>query len=244
MVSTTRRMSCFTEVSRSGVFGLPWKYFEATMLVAVCDQDLGTSTFSWRKITCPFSLPIWAVRGSHSTASNPPAAGTFPLVKKRRNSSPALLRAPFFTSVCPFNTALWSAMVCLLWQVPGARGNLSILTLLRAGRRCCLVRHLIRGRGQKKGETPRLPRLVRLWRTPQRNRCHPRSGETCPEAGLGFPSFVSFSTGRIRDPATGAARQMTGIVAPESGRSVYGVWKTCQGENAIFMVAGDENVYL
>ena len=69
MVSTTRPISCRTEVSRSGVSSLPWKYFEATMLVAVCDQDLGTSTFSWRKITWPFSLPICAVRRSHSTAS-------------------------------------------------------------------------------------------------------------------------------------------------------------------------------
>src|SRR5215472_16694848 len=40
------------------------------MLVAVCDQPLGTSTSSWRKMVTPFSLPINAVRFSHSTASN------------------------------------------------------------------------------------------------------------------------------------------------------------------------------
>src|SRR5438445_6909844 len=56
MVSTTRPISCRTDDSRSGVFSLPWKYFDATMLVAVWDQVLGTSTFSWRKIVWPFSL--------------------------------------------------------------------------------------------------------------------------------------------------------------------------------------------
>src|SRR5438445_4628810 len=69
MVSATRPISCRTEDSRSGVFSLPWKYFEATMLVAVWDQVFGTSTFSWRKIVWPFSLLIWAVRRSHATAS-------------------------------------------------------------------------------------------------------------------------------------------------------------------------------
>src|SRR5262249_37126573 len=39
------------------------------MLVAVCDQVLGTSTSSWRKMVTPFSFPMSAVRFSHSTAS-------------------------------------------------------------------------------------------------------------------------------------------------------------------------------
>src|SRR5712692_1114905 len=85
MVSATRRMSCRTEVSRSCVLGLPWKYLLATMLVAVCDQLLGTSTFSWRKMVWPFSLLICAVRRSHSTASN---GAVLPSVKNRANSSP------------------------------------------------------------------------------------------------------------------------------------------------------------
>src|SRR6202047_5346988 len=46
IVSTTRLINWRTEVSRSGVFGLPWKYFEATIFVAVCDHDFGTSTLS------------------------------------------------------------------------------------------------------------------------------------------------------------------------------------------------------
>ena len=85
MVSTTRPISCRTDDSRSGVFSLPWKYFDATMLVAVWDQVLGTSTFSWRKIVWPFSLLIWAVRRSHATASK---GETLPSAKNRRNSSP------------------------------------------------------------------------------------------------------------------------------------------------------------
>src|SRR5713226_5085176 len=96
MVSATRAISCRTEVSRSGVFGLPWKYFEVTMFVAVCDQDFGTSTPSWRKIVWPFSLPISAVRRSHSTASN---GETLPAVKNRRNSRPVRGRVPAAVSI-------------------------------------------------------------------------------------------------------------------------------------------------
>ena len=55
------------------------------MLVAVCDQPLGTSTFSWRKIDLPFSLPISAMRRSHSTASK---GEVRPSVKCRWNSRP------------------------------------------------------------------------------------------------------------------------------------------------------------
>ena len=56
------------------------------MLVAVCDQLLGTSTLSCLKIVAPFSLPIRAVRFSHSTASN---GAILPSVKKRLNTNPA-----------------------------------------------------------------------------------------------------------------------------------------------------------
>src|SRR6267378_3258402 len=85
MVFATRLMSCRTEFSRSLVPGLPWKYLLVTMLVAVCDQPLGTSTPSWRKIVVPFSFPISAVRFSHSTMSN---AEVLPSVKRRSNTSP------------------------------------------------------------------------------------------------------------------------------------------------------------
>src|SRR5579862_775189 len=55
------------------------------MLVAVCDQPLGTSTSSWRNIVLPFSLPIRATRRSHSTVSN---GEVLPSVKYRSNSRP------------------------------------------------------------------------------------------------------------------------------------------------------------
>src|SRR5260221_3984125 len=84
-VSTTRPINWRTEVSRSEVPGLPWKYLLATILVAVCDQPLGTSTFSCLKIVAPFSLPMRAVRFSHSTLSK---GETLPSVKYRSNTRP------------------------------------------------------------------------------------------------------------------------------------------------------------
>src|SRR6185437_11688436 len=68
---------------------------DVTIFVAVCDQDLGTSTFSCRKITWPLSFPIRAVRRSHSTLSK---GDTLPSVKRRWKSSPLARRAIF--SVC------------------------------------------------------------------------------------------------------------------------------------------------
>src|SRR5579862_1629219 len=85
MVSTTRAINWRTEPSRSEVPGLPWKYLLATILVAVCDQPLGTSTFSCLKIVVPFSLPMRAVRFSHSTLSN---GETLPSVKYRSKTRP------------------------------------------------------------------------------------------------------------------------------------------------------------
>src|SRR5712692_3423727 len=85
MVFATRLMSCRTDPSRPGVPGFPLKYLLVTMLVAVCDQLLGTSTSSWRKIVTPFSLAISAVRFSHSTASN---GDFFPSVKYRPKTRP------------------------------------------------------------------------------------------------------------------------------------------------------------
>ncbi len=69
MVAATRSINCLTEVSRSAWPTRPWKYFCTTMFVAVCDQDLGTSTFFCSKMTSPFSDVIAAVRSSHSIAS-------------------------------------------------------------------------------------------------------------------------------------------------------------------------------
>ena len=41
ILPTTRPISCFTELSRSGVPTWPRKYFETTTLVASCDHDFG-----------------------------------------------------------------------------------------------------------------------------------------------------------------------------------------------------------
>ena len=70
MVRTTRPISCRTLRSRCGVPSVPRKYFDATTLVAVCDQNFGTSTSFCSKTTAPFSLPMTALRSSHSTSSN------------------------------------------------------------------------------------------------------------------------------------------------------------------------------
>src|SRR5260370_34224402 len=85
IVLTTRPISCRTDPSRWAVPGLPWKYLLVTMLVAVCDHLLGTSTSSWRKIVTPFSLPISAMRFSHSTASK---GDLLPSVKYRSKVRP------------------------------------------------------------------------------------------------------------------------------------------------------------
>src|SRR6266849_3710923 len=95
MVFTTRPISCRADPSRFGVPGFPWKYLLATMLVAVCDQPLGTSTSSWRKMVAPFSFAIRAVRFSHSTASN----GDFPpSVKYRWKTRPFPRLLPVFSA--------------------------------------------------------------------------------------------------------------------------------------------------
>src|SRR5580698_6991489 len=66
------------------------------MFVAVCDQLFGTSTSSWRKIVTPFSLPISAVRFSHSTASN---GEIFPSVKYLSKGRPLGVPTPVFSGV-------------------------------------------------------------------------------------------------------------------------------------------------
>ena len=59
MVSATRATSWRTPVSRSGVPILPCRYLLATMLVAVMDQSLGTSTSFCSKMTLPWASVIW-----------------------------------------------------------------------------------------------------------------------------------------------------------------------------------------
>ena len=69
MVSATRVTSARTPDSRSGVPMVPCRYLLATMLVAVIDQSLGTSTSFCSKMTPPCESVIDAVRSSHSISS-------------------------------------------------------------------------------------------------------------------------------------------------------------------------------
>ena len=70
MVSATRSMTWRSDDSRSGVPGVPRKYFWATMLVAFNDHDEGISTSFCSKATEPsFQLEIRASRRSHDTES-------------------------------------------------------------------------------------------------------------------------------------------------------------------------------
>src|SRR5580704_18583064 len=68
-VSATRPISWRTPVSRSGVPSDPWRYLLATMLVAVIDQSIGTSTSFCSKMVLPLASLIRAVRRSHCTSS-------------------------------------------------------------------------------------------------------------------------------------------------------------------------------
>src|SRR4051794_17193099 len=103
MVSATRPIIWRTECSRWGVFSFPRKYFWATMLVAVCDQNEGNST-SFCSKEGP-SLPgISAVRVSHTTASN----GSAPSSVKYRST-------PIETSSLPSRTRVsaWFSVVAI-----------------------------------------------------------------------------------------------------------------------------------
>jgi hypothetical protein len=77
-VSTTWLTSLRTLDSRSGVPGVPRKYFEATTLVASIDQDLGISMLRCSKTTFPSSPVMPAVRYSQAISS----AGSTPRVVK------------------------------------------------------------------------------------------------------------------------------------------------------------------
>ena len=69
MVSATRVTRARTPVSRSGVPIWPWRYLEATMLVAVMDQSAGTSTSFCSKMILPLMSLMAAVRSSHWSSS-------------------------------------------------------------------------------------------------------------------------------------------------------------------------------
>src|SRR3954453_13848132 len=79
-VSTTRLTSWRTPVSRSGVFICPCRCLDATILVAVIDQSMGTSTSFCTKIVFPLLSVMDAVRRSHWSSSY----GEIPAVEKRR----------------------------------------------------------------------------------------------------------------------------------------------------------------
>src|SRR5207245_4605036 len=136
MVFTTRLISCRTDPSRWGVPGFPWKYLLVTMFVAVCDQLLGTSTSSWRKMVAPFSFAIRAVRFSHSTASN---GDLSPSVKYRRKTRPfPRLLAVFSAAVSvaedfPLNACFTFAICPSCFRgSPPRRGEPYYFTLLRS----------------------------------------------------------------------------------------------------------------
>src|SRR2546426_7974681 len=133
MVLTTRPISCRTDPSRWAVPGFPWKYLLVTMFVAVCDQLLGTSTSSWRKIVTPFSFPISAVRFSHSTASK---GDFFPSVKYRWKLRPfPAPRAGFSAAVSvagefPLNACFTVAIRPSALSGPHSRGENPFILLL------------------------------------------------------------------------------------------------------------------
>src|SRR5947207_4474980 len=138
MVLTTRPISCRTDPSRWAVPDFPWKYLLVTMFVAVCDQLLGTSTSSWRKIVTPFSFPINAVRFSHSTASK---GDFFPSVKYRwkRRPFPAP-RAGFSAAVSvpgefPLNACFTVAIRPSALSGPHSRRENPLILLLCAPQR-------------------------------------------------------------------------------------------------------------
>src|SRR5713101_3751921 len=134
MVFTTRPISCRTDPSRCGVPGFPWKYLLVTMFVAVCDQLLGTSTSSCRKIVTPFSFPISAVRFSHSTASK---GDFFPSVKYRWKLRPFPAPPAAFSAALsvagefPPNACFTVAIRPSALSGPHSRGEPSYFTPLR-----------------------------------------------------------------------------------------------------------------
>src|ERR1700690_1342307 len=128
MVSATRATSWRTPVSGCAVPTSPCKYLDATMLVAVTDQSLGTSTSFCSKMIPPFESVIWARRYSHSTSSY----GEIPaLVKKRRMVRPVA----FCLGVVG---AAVAAAVVGVWVWISAMVSLPVMWFLRPFGAACL----------------------------------------------------------------------------------------------------------
>ena len=120
MRPTTRPISCLTLDSRSGVFRCPRKYFDTTTLVGQLRPARGNSQSACSKMTSPFSLPMVAVRRSHSTASR----GSIPsLLKCRGTATPLGVFAPFRARTTRVNG----------WCVPAVEAP-----AMRFGSRSCL----------------------------------------------------------------------------------------------------------
>src|SRR5579875_3477446 len=90
MDSATRVTRARTPLSRAGVPTPPWRYLEATMVVAVMDQELGTSTSFCSKMSLPFQSWMTASRFSQVSSSKGETPGLVKCRLKRRPS--ALLR--------------------------------------------------------------------------------------------------------------------------------------------------------
>ncbi len=130
-----RPIICLTERSRSGEDMRPRKYFWATMLVAVCDQNLGNST-SFCSNAGP-SLPgMWAWRSSHSTSSKGSRPG---IVKRRPGATLASESATAFT-ISSGVVSTWGASACFAVAICSSRAVFDIRSSRSVERRASCER--------------------------------------------------------------------------------------------------------
>src|SRR5260221_2208755 len=92
------------------------------MLVAVCDQSLGTSTSACSKIALPLSLPIAASRRSQTNSSY---GETFPAVKYLGKRIPRLGRSERSCSTLTAKLMATSPMATSLVGETGVDGPLT-----------------------------------------------------------------------------------------------------------------------
>src|ERR1700749_4035275 len=92
MDSATRETRARTPDSRSGVPTWPWRYLDATMLVAVMDQEEGVATSFCSKMILPLKSWMTASRFSQVSSSKGETPG---LVKWRSKWRPAPTRGAF-----------------------------------------------------------------------------------------------------------------------------------------------------
>src|ERR1700753_160480 len=92
MDSATRETRARAPDSRSGGPTWPWRYLEATMLVAVMDQEVGVSTSFCSKMILPLKSWMTASRFSQVSSSKGETPG---LVKWRSNLRPEPNRSDF-----------------------------------------------------------------------------------------------------------------------------------------------------